>query len=243
MRARNLIYVAIAVGVVLLAVVPGLTQNAELRGTVTLRNGTAYTGVIQTARLGVSPDVTDGVGMQLKNLGALSLLIGTQKILIPSSDIRGIQVAWEQTKDTNVGGWEIASIAVTKKDGSKVEGKPTWLLGCSFLRIDTDDQGTVTLAAFPTASKFDPGQLIESIEIEAPATAEKPPAAEKPKPAEAPTPEVPAPTVAEQPAAEATVTPAEAPAATTPTATMLTITLTCPHCGKPITVTIPATVQ
>lgn len=237
MRAGNLIYVAVAVGVVLLAVVPGLTQNAELRGTVTLRNGTTYTGVIQTARLGVSPDVTDGVGMQLKNLGALSLLVGTQKTLIPSSDIRAIQVAWEQTNDANVGGWEIASITVTKKDGSKVEGRPTWLLGCSFLRIDTDDQGTVTLAAFPTASKFDPGQLIESIEIEAPA------AAETTKPAEAPTPEVPAPTVAKQPAVETTVSPAPAPAATTPTATMVTISLTCPHCGKPITVTIPATVQ
>ena len=154
---------------------------------------------------------------------------------------QGIAAATDVEVST-VGGWEIAAIDVTKKDGSKQSGRPTWLLGCTYVRMDTDDQGTVKIGAFPTTTEFDPGQLIASIEVEAPGVA-APPVVEEPA-----TPEVPAPIVEEPTMPETPVTPAvEGPVAPVapggPTPAMVTITVTCPHCGKPITLTIPATAQ
>ncbi|MDI9582964.1 MAG: hypothetical protein QM473_01915 [Acidobacteriota bacterium] len=183
---------------------PAAAQDAagEFRGTVVLRSGETLSGVIKLAEFGVV--LGSGVGSLRQEYGSLRLTTAEGDVTIPARDINIVDADWANQGTEDQPKWVIERITVTRNDGSKIEGTPTWLLHCSTASVELENRQTKRVHAFPLAQKdFTPDSFIKRIVIgEAPAEAPAAPAEAPAAPAEAPA----AP-------AEAPAAPAEAPAA------------------------------
>ncbi|MBC7287332.1 MAG: hypothetical protein H5T86_04650 [Armatimonadetes bacterium] len=207
---------------------------AELQGSVTLRGGQVLTGKIQVAELGVVEGA--GIGNSLPGHGAFVVKVGDQPQRVNGDEVASVTAEWVNSGTEAEPQWEIKKLTIVKKDGTKIEGTPDWLLHASNVWVITADGQAKMIHAFPYgAEEFNPDNLIAKITIgaappEAPAApaqpSEQPPAKEKPaetaapatpaeqKPAEAPA-QPPAPP--SQPA-QAPAAPAEKPAEQPPAA-------------------------
>ncbi|MBP8954145.1 MAG: hypothetical protein KBI47_17245, partial [Armatimonadetes bacterium] len=197
---------------------PAAAQDAagEFRGTVVLRSGETLSGVIKLAEFGVV--LGSGVGSLRQEYGSLRLTTAEGDVTIPARDINIVDADWANQGTEDQPKWVIERITVTRNDGSKIEGTPTWLLHCSTASVELENRQTKRVHAFPLAQKdFTPDSFIKRIVIgEAPAEAPAAPAEAPAAPAEAPAAPAEAPAApAEAPAApaEAPAAPAEAPAA------------------------------
>jgi hypothetical protein len=211
-------------GVVLAALLISLSaavaQDAsDFVGTVTLRSGQAYTGVIKLAELGVV--LGSGVGNLRDEYGLVKLKTGDQEVAITGRDIKSIDADWVNEGGEALAKWVLKSLTVTRKDGSTVTGQPTWPFHCSTLSIVLGNGELTRVSAYPLGSRdFTPDNLIKSITIgkTEPAAPVAPvtPAPEKPaepvtpapeKPAEPTAPVTPAPEKPAEPAAPVTPAP------------------------------------
>lgn len=253
---------AVLVIVLLVAAAAAVAQEApQLTGTVTLRGGKALTGKIQLAELGVVEGA--GIGNSLPGRGSLVLKVGDQAVRIAGDEIASITVQWVNSGTEAEPRWEIQKIVVVKRDGSKVEGAPDWLLHATNVWVVTADGKTERVHVFPFGGEpFSPDNLIAKVEIggaaapaqpapAAPAAPEAP--AEQPA-VEQPTPGAPSPTPAEPEAPEAPAVEAPqpaAPAAPAPTVKPVTpgevvglgtmsFMVKCPGCGALLKILINA---
>lgn len=242
-------------------------QAPQLTGTVTLRGGKALTGKIQLAELGVVEGA--GIGNSLPARGSLVLKVGDQSVRIAGDEIASISVQWVNSGTEAEPRWEIQKIVVVKRDGSKVEGAPDWLLHATNVWVVTADGKTERVHVFPFGGEpFSPDNLIAKVEIAgaaapaqpapvAPAAPEAPGAeapAVAPAPEEQPTPEVGGPMPAEPEAPEVEAPQPVAPAAPVgPAPAMrpvapgevvgqgtMSFVVKCPGCGALIKIVISA---
>jgi hypothetical protein len=165
--------------------------------------------------------------------------------------------------------WHITTLTVATRDGQTVTGKPSWFMAMTEFIVDPgDDAEKVHVENYPLfRTSFEPDNLIVKVDLtgEAPTEVEGP---TPPGPGMPDVPPIPRPTVigpGEETPDEETPdeetpdeetpdeeTPDEEGPAVTPVATpsvgppgaskavSLTLTITCPHCGKDIVVTIDA---
>ena len=85
---------AAVVCLLLALTIPVLAQEAgsDFVGTVTLRNGQSFSGVIKLAELGVV--LGSGVGNLLPGYGQMNLQAGDQQVSIQARDIASIEADW-----------------------------------------------------------------------------------------------------------------------------------------------------
>jgi len=228
----------------------------EVRGKIYLKGGTTYEGVIQTAEFGVLEGAGIGTERALSNEYLMVDANGAET-KVPVGDIATVEADWQLLGPEGAKKWQIASLTITKNDGTKVVGKPKWMLHATEVRVLQAD-GTIARAhAFPVVNPdFDASQLLVKIELggavtagggtPAPTTGTTTPAPTTGTTGET----TPAPTTGTTTPAPTTGTTGETtPAPTTgaiapaPTtggeAAVMRITIACPHCGKMITVEIP----
>lgn len=250
---------AVLVIVLLVSAAGAVAQQApQLTGTVTLRGGKALTGKIQLAELGVVEGA--GIGNSLPGRGSLVLKVGDQAVRIVGDEIASISVQWVNSGTEAEPRWEIQKIIVVKKDGSKAEGTPDWLLHATNVWVVTADGKTERVHVFPFGGEpFSPDNLIAKVEIAgaaapvqpapvAPAVPEAPaeemtveealevPMAVEPEAPEAPALEAPGPATAVAPApAVKPVAPGEVVGQGT-----MSFVVKCPGCGALIKIVISA---
>lgn len=136
----------------------------HLRGTVTLRGGETLTGTIVLAEFGVV--VGAGIGTLRPDLGSICLEVEGQQVTVPGGDLTLIEAEWVQGGDAENPSWEIASISLTRRDGQKLSGKPTWLLHGTTARVLTDDDEIQRVSTVqPMEEGFTPDALIQSVLI------------------------------------------------------------------------------
>ena len=181
---------------------PAAAQDAagEFRGTVVLRSGETLSGVIKLAEFGVV--LGSGVGSLRQEYGSLRLTTAEGDVTIPARDINIVDADWANQGTEDQPKWVIERITVTRNDGSKIEGTPTWLLHCSTASVELENRQTKRVHAFPLAQKdFTPDSFIKRIVIgEAPAEAPAAPAEAPAAPAEAPAAPAEAPAAPAEPA-------------------------------------------
>jgi hypothetical protein len=136
----------------------------QLRGTVTLRGGETLTGTIMLAEFGVV--VGAGIGTLRPDLGSICLEVEGRQVTVAGGDLALIEAEWVQGGGAENPSWEIASISLTRRDGQKLSGKPTWLLHGTTARILTDDDEIQRVSTVqPTEAGFTPDALIHSVLI------------------------------------------------------------------------------
>jgi hypothetical protein len=190
-------------------------QAGELEGTVTLRGGQTLTGKIQLAELGVVEGA--GIGNSLPGHGALVVKVGDRTERIAGDDVASIEVEWVNAGTEAEPRWEIKKLTVVKRDKTKVEGTPDWLLHTTNVWVVTPEGQTQRVHVFPFGGEtFSADDLLAKVTIGpgAPVAEAGPGAAgEQKAPAEAP----PAPAQGEGAAAAAAPAPAAAAATAAPT--------------------------
>ncbi|MCX7597641.1 MAG: hypothetical protein N2512_02055 [Armatimonadetes bacterium] len=151
--------------VLLVVAAAALAQEApQLMGTVTLRGGKALTGKIQLAELGVVEGA--GIGNSLPGRGSLVLKVGTETVRVTGDEIASISVQWVNTGTEAEPRWEIQKVVVAKRDGSKVEGAPDWLLHATNVWVVTADGKAERVHVFPVGGEpFSPDNLIAKVEL------------------------------------------------------------------------------
>ncbi|MGQ9730867.1 MAG: hypothetical protein ACUVX8_06275 [Candidatus Zipacnadales bacterium] len=240
---------------VLLLAAIAVGQDAELSGKVYLQGGQTYEGIIEVAEFGV----VDGAGIGTERSPTndyLSVQVDGEQVRVPVSDIAIVEADWQKTGVEGAEKWQVQSLTITRKDGTKVSGRLHWLLHETPVRVRAAD-GTIARAhAFPVASAdFDPANLLVKIELGAAvsaggtATEPTPTTPEPTGPTTAPpgesgtagseTPAKPSDTTlpAEGAAVKPTLPAGEASAALGVPAT-LTLTVVCPKCGEKIVVEV-----
>lgn len=237
----------------------------RLEGTVTLRSGDTYTGVILTARLGI----VDGaeIGSSLKDGGYISLKTDGAEHRVQATDIASLQADWVQAGTPDDPKWKISQLTIVTKDGQTLAGSPTWLVHATSLIIELPDGTQKKVYAFPMAGpSFSPDKLLTRLvlgealaltvtaptpteptvtEITPPITTTEPtitePTATEPTPTEPPTTDV----VTIEPIAPETAPPTTAPPVVETVGegvvlagepAVITFVITCPHTGKPVKV-------
>ncbi len=170
-RRPGVTAVAIVVGGLLLQLSGrvGAQEAAPLfGGTVTLRSGAALTGAIKVAELGVV--LGSGVGSVQTDYGAFRLRAGDGEVTIAGRDVASVDVDWEQQGTASEPRWLITRVVVTRRDGTRVTGQPTWLLHCSTVSVTLPDGMTRRAHAFPLGGTkdFSPENFIRRIEITTP---------------------------------------------------------------------------
>lgn len=222
-------------------------EPPELTGKVYLSGGETYEGVIEMAEFGV----VDGAGIGTERLQSneyLSVLADGEQVKVPVGDISIVEATWEQTGPEGAKKWQIGSLTITRKDGSKVSGRPHWLLHETTAVVRQADGTMARAHAFPVASAdFDPGKLLVKIELgevaPGPAQPDTTPAEPDTTPAEPDTTPAEPDTTPAQPdttPAQPDTTPA-AGGATVGAPSTITLTVVCPKCGERITVTVAVT--
>ncbi len=238
--AKALLVVAVLVA----ATAVWAADQAPLNGSVTFRDGKTLVGQIQIAELGVVEGA--GIGNSLPTHGSISIKVGDNTQRIVGDDIASIAVEWTNSGSEADPRWEIKSLTVVKKDGTKVQGAPDWLLYATNVAVVTADGKTQRMHVFPFGGEaFSPDQLLAKIELSgaaAPTPAPAPAPAPALTPAPAPTPALtPAPTPAptHAPTAVAPTAPAAVPGGVLTQGTY-TLMVRCPKCGQWIKVIISA---
>jgi hypothetical protein len=217
---RTYVFVVV-LGLMLLAFSAALAQEAALQGTVTLRGGKALQGEIKVAQVGVVQG--SGIGTLLPNLGSFKLKVEKEVQEIKAADMATVEITWGLQNPQDPQSWEIKTICVVQRDGTRVVGEPSWGLQASSAVVGD----LPALYAFPKGEGFSADNLVSKIEIAGAMPAViAPPATTPPAtpPAEAPpatTPPTATPPVETPPATvpPATTPPAETPPATPPAAT------------------------
>jgi len=176
---------------------------------------------------------SDGIGETLENGGAIKLTVQGKEVEVPAREMSTIEVEWKNQGDEKKADWQITSMTITKGNGEKVTGKPTWLLHASFVKMDVGGKQE-RVAAFPLGRTFDPNKLVDKITLGEGAGAATPAGGRS---TEGPAPTTTAPTTA-APGPGPTTVVSRPPLPTTsgskPAAVALTIQ--CPKCGEFITV-------
>jgi hypothetical protein len=204
----------VLLGLILLTVSAALAQGPALQGTVTLRGGKTLQGEIKVAQVGVVQG--SGIGTLLPGMGSFKLKIDDQLQEVKAADMAQIEITWGLANPADPQSWEIKQIAVVKRDGTRVTGKPSWGLQASSAVVGD----LPALYAFPKGEGFSADNLVTKVEIAgAMPSVIAPPATTPP----------------------ATVPPATTPPATVPPATVPPAT-TPPATTPPVEVTPPATV-
>ena len=226
------------------------TAQAALEGAVTLRGSKTLTGEIKVAQVGVLQG--GGIGSLLPDMGSFKLKVADQVVELKAADLASAEVTWALQDSADAQSWKITKIAIVKRDGTTVEGAPTWSVQATSVVVGDNP----AVYAFPKAGlDFSADNLLAKIEIAgvslatpAPLT---PPAVETFPPATTP-PAVETPPATTPPAVEtppATTPPAvETPAPTTPPVTVapgqvlgggtVEYTVICPQCGEKIRITV-----
>ncbi len=173
---------AVVVLLALLGVAASAQGAGELQGTITLRGGQTLTGKIQLAELGVVEGA--GIGNSLPGHGAFILKVGDKTVRVEGDEVASVEVEWVNTGSDAEPRWEIKKLTVVKKDGTKVEGAPDWLLHATNVWVITADGETKRVHVFPFGNEpFNADNLIAKITVGAvPPTAAA--GAEAAKPAE-----------------------------------------------------------
>jgi len=248
--------IAIAVLVLFVAGVTAQDAAKEIRGKVYLKGGQTYEGVIRAAEFGVVPGAGIGPNRAM-NSDYMAVKVNGDVVKVPVSDIATVEADWQQLGQEGAKKWQIASLTITRGDGTKATGGVDWMLHESTAEVLLAD-GTIAVAnAFPTLSAdFDPSQLLVKIELGSAVTAGGgAPAGGGTAPGETATaPGGTAPggtTPGEGPAPGGTTpgtttpgtgtggTPAGGGEAAGGNAAVITITIICPHCGEKITIELP----
>jgi len=249
----------IAIAVLVLFVTGVTAQDAakEIRGKVYLKGGQAYEGVIRAAEFGVVPGAGIGPNRAM-NSEYMAVKVNGDVVKVPVGDIATVEADWQQLGQEGAKKWQIASLTITRKDGTKVTGGVDWMLHESTAEVLQAD-GTIAVAnAFPTLSAdFDPSQLLVKIELgsavmaggEGPAGGGTTPGGEGTAPGgTAPGGTTPGEGPTTGGTAPGGVTPGPTTTGETPTpgggtaggnAAVITITIICPHCGEKITIELP----
>lgn len=209
---------AIVAGIFLAVVAGWAQQKTALQGTITLRGGKKLTGKIQLAQLGVVDG--SGIGAEFAQHGGFVLNVGGKTQRVAGDEIASVQVDWVNAGTEQEPRWDIKKITIVKKDGTKVEGAPDWLLHVTNAWVVTADGKSQKVYVFPFSGEaFSADDLIARIDLGEAAAAQPPkeaqPAPEKPAP-EKPAPTKPAPEKPAQPkppAVSAPAQPAKPPAA------------------------------
>ena len=218
--------------------------QAALEGTVTLRGGQTLTGEIKVAQVGVLQG--GGIGSLLPDMGSFKLKVGDQVVEVKAADLASAEITWGLQDPADAQSWKITKIALVKRDGTTVEGTPTWSVQATSVVVGDNP----AVYAFPKAGlDFSADNLLAKIEIAgvalatpAPVTS---PAVETFPPATTPpatTP--PAVTPPVTPPAVETPTPATPPVTVAPGQVLgggtVEYTIICPQCGEKIRITITA---
>jgi hypothetical protein len=186
----------------LLALSAACAQEAALQGTVTLRGGKTLQGEIKVAQVGVVQG--SGIGTLLPNLGSFKLKVEEEVQEIKAAEMAVVEITWGLQNPQDPQSWEIKTISVVKRDGTRVAGQPSWGLQASSAVVGD----LPALYAFPKGEGFSADNLVSKIEIAGAMPSVIAPPATTPPPATPP---------AETP--PATTPPAETPPATVPPAT------------------------
>lgn len=256
---RMAIYLA---ALLIVAAASATAQEAgpEVTGKVYLSGGETYEGVIEVAEFGVVEGAGIGTDRSPTN-EYMSIQVDGQQVKVPVEDIATIEADWQQTGPEGAKKWQIGSLTITRRDGTKVAGTLHWLLHETTVRVRQAD-GTIARAhAFPVASaEFDPAKLLVKVELgevtmptepvttpTEPVTTPTEPVTTPTEPVTTPTEPVTTPTEPVTTPTEPVTTPTEpvttpAEPATGPAAvgapSTLTLTVVCPKCGEKITVTV-----
>jgi hypothetical protein len=241
---------ALLVVTLLVAATVVLAQDqGGMSGTVTFRGGKALAGKVQLAELGVVEGA--GIGNSLPGHGSIVVKVGDQTQRINGDDIASVTVEWTNSGSEAEPRWEIKKLSIVKKDGTKVDGAPDWLLHATNVWVVTAEGKTERVHVFPFGGEpFSPDSLIAKIDLAAaaPAAPPTPARAEPTAPAVAPA-EPAAPAVAPaEPAAPAVAptapaapaAPAGAPAGALLAQGTYTLMVRCPKCGEWIKIVISA---
>jgi len=220
-------------------------------------------GVTEAARFGSDRrEVDEG--------GNLEINIDGEKTAVAGVDIATVTAEWALAARSPGGEpeWHIASLTIATRYGLTITGEPAWFMSMSeFILEPGGDEERVHIENYPLfPTSFNPDNLIVKVDLTgaAPAEVDTEETPTVPTPVESPvelpipipvvaTPDVATPVVAtpveETPTEETPVLevpPVVAPVPLVPDAprvtqpASLTLTLTCPHCGERITVTIDA---
>ncbi len=251
---RRIAVIVAALVILSVAAVAAQDAASELHGKVYLRGGETYEGVIQTAEWGV----VDGAGIGA-NRTYMAVKVNGELVKVPITDIATIEADWQQAGPEGAKKWQIASLAITKKDGTKVSGGVDWLLHESAVDVLQADGTIVRHHAFPIANpEFDASQLLAKVELgsavtpgggTAPAGGGTTPAGGGTAPAgggtapagggTAPAGGGTAPAGGGTAPAGGGTAPLTGPPGPGGTPAVMTITIICPHCGEKITVELP----
>jgi hypothetical protein len=147
------------------AVVAQDESSPEVTGTIYLSGGETYEGVIEVAEFGVVEGAGIGADRSPTN-DYLSVQVEGEQVKVPVEDMSVVEADWQQTGPEGAKKWQVESLTITRKDGTKVSGKLHWMLHETTVRVRQADGTLARAHAFPVASAdFDPAKLLIRIEL------------------------------------------------------------------------------